>query len=287
MRLGVHVQRAGGLVKAVEVAQGLGCDTIQIFSRSPRSLRPSTVSEKDARRFKEALLAAGIHPLVIHAPYLLNLASPRPDTHDLSRAALAHDISLARLLGAEYLVFHPGSHLGSGEKEGMARIAAAIVAAWQAASCQADTSPVLLLEMVSGAGTEIGRAFEQQREIMDGAAGVPMGVCLDTCHVFAAGYDVRTRKGIAATLDALDRSIGMSSLAVVHANDSDGLLGSGLDRHAHIGEGRIGEEGFRAILGCRRLAHLPFILETPHRDTADDARNLATLRRLADEAVIW
>lgn len=287
MKFGVHVHRGGGLVRALEIAADLGCDTIQMFSRSPRSLRATSVNEQDARRFREGLAATGIGPLVIHTPYLLNLASPKKEPYEASVAALAHDITLARLLGADYLVFHPGSHLGSGDEAGIARIARALVQAWEKTACSACSGPMLLLEMVSGAGTEIGKTFEQQKEIMDRASGVPLGICLDTCHVFAAGYDVKTKEGIAATLDALDRAAGMSSLAVVHANDSEGSLGSHLDRHAHIGEGYIGEDGFRAILGCERLAHLPFILETPHRDIADDVRNLAALRRVAGEAVNW
>ena len=293
MKFGAHVNRAGGLMSALDAARALGCDTIQMFSRSPRSLRAGSVNEEEARLFREGLAAAGIEPLVIHAPYLLNLASPRKETYEASRDALAHDIMLAKAVGAEMLVFHPGSHLGSGEEAGIARIAAAIVDACEIAchrppaANEAEDGPRLLLEMVSGAGTEIGRTFEEQREIMDRARGVPLGICLDTCHVFAAGYEVRTMEGISRVLDELEATVGADSLALVHANDSVGDLGSHLDRHANIGEGRIGEAGFRAILGCSRLAHLPFILETPHRTLDDDARNLAALRRISAEAVTW
>ncbi len=292
MRFGVHVHRAGGLGTALQAALALECETIQMFSRSPRSLRPSTLSGDEARAFADGLGAAGIAPLVIHTPYLLNLASPRDETWEASIQALSQDISMSRALGAQYLVFHPGSHLGSGEEAGIARIAAAIAAAWERASGQPAngrlaTGPTLLLEMVSGAGTEIGKTFEQQREIMDRAPGVPLGVCLDTCHVFAAGYDVTTREGLERTLAALDGAVGMSRLAVVHANDSSGALGSCIDRHADIGAGFIGEDGFRTILGCAKLQGLPFILETPHESIADDARNLAAVRRIAREAVSW
>ncbi|MDI7247807.1 MAG: deoxyribonuclease IV [Bacillota bacterium] len=303
MKFGVHVNRAGGLGNALAAARTLRCDTIQMFSRSPRSLRPGLVNEEEATLFREGLAAAGIGPLVIHAPYLLNLASPRKETYEASRDALAHDIVLARAVGAEMLVFHPGSHLGSGVDAGIARIAAAVEYACEKA-CHTSHGgsggrrdegvdrmdavlPRLLLEMVSGSGTEIGKTFEEQRRIMDRAPSVPLGVCLDTCHVFTAGYEVRTMEGISRVLDELDAAVGMQSLALVHANDSVGDLGSHLDRHANIGEGRIGEHGFRAILGCSRLSHLPFILETPHTTLDDDARNLAALRRIAGEAVSW
>lgn len=274
-------------MKALDAARSLGCDTIQMFSRSPRSLRPGSVDEDEARRFSEGLAAAGIGPLVIHAPYLLNLASPRKEAYEASRDALAHDIALARAVGAGMLVFHPGSHLGSGVEAGTTNIASAIVDACEKACDDGESGPLLLLEMVSGAGTEVGKTFEEQREIMSRANGVPLGICLDTCHIFAAGYEVRTRGGLSQALDELAGAVGMESLALVHANDSVGDLGSHLDRHADIGEGRIGENGFRTILGCSRLSHLPFILETPHRTLDDDARNLAALRRIAGEAVSW
>ncbi|MGE5586964.1 MAG: deoxyribonuclease IV [Clostridia bacterium] len=293
MRFGAHVNRAGGLKSALDAARALGCDTIQMFSRSPRSLRSGSVDEGEARLLREGLVAAGIRPLVLHAPYLLNLASPKKETYEASREALAHDITLAKALGAEMLVFHPGSHLGSGQAAGISRIAAAIADACEIAGHrppppnEPGEGPRLLLEMVSGAGTEIGKTFEEQAEIMDRARGVALGICLDTCHVFAAGYDIRTVEGLSRVLHELDATVGGSSLALVHANDSVGDLGSHLDRHADIGEGRIGEDGFRVILGCGRLARLPFILETPRTTIEDDARNLAALRRIATEAVRW
>lgn len=293
MRFGAHVNRAGGLRSALEAARFLKCDTMQMFSRSPRSLWAGVIDKEEARVFKEGLAAAGIQPLVIHAPYLLNLASPKKETYEASRDALAHDIMLAKAVGAEMLVFHPGSHLGSGEAAGIARIASAIVDACEIACHTPSTGngaaekPRLLLEMVSGAGTEIGKTFEEQMEIMDRARAVPLGICLDTCHVLAAGYEIRTAEGLSEVLEKLKATVGWTSLALVHANDSVGDLGSHLDRHADIGKGCIGEDGFRTILGCTKLAHLPFILETPRKTLDDDARNLAVLRRLAAEAVSW
>jgi deoxyribonuclease-4 len=251
------------------------------------------VDEGEVRLFREGRAAAGIRPLILHAPYLLNLASPKQDTHAASRDALAHDIALAKALGADMLVFHPGSHLGSGDAAGTSRIAQAIVEACDIARHEPPPpnepgqGPRLLLEMVSGAGTEIGKTFEEQAEIIDRARGVALGICLDTCHIFAAGYEVRTVEGLSRVLDELEATLGASRLALVHANDSVGDLGSRLDRHADIGKGRIGEEGFRVILGCTRLADLPFVLETPRTTIDDDARNLAALRRIAAEAVRW
>lgn len=287
MKFGVHVSKAGGLNKALQDAISLGCDTIQMFSGSPRSLRHSVIDEDEALDFGRGLCEEHIRPLVIHAPYLLNLASPKEETHALSTRALAEEITRCRSLGADYLVFHPGNHLGSGIEEGTRRIADAITKACDMTELTRNDGLLLLLEMVSGAGTEVGWTFEHQRAIMDMAEEAPLGICLDTCHMFAAGYDMATREGLAGVLEQIDAILGMSCIAVVHGNDSVGALGSRLDRHADIGKGMIGEEGFRVILGNCRLRSLPFVLETPKESLEDDRRNLAAIRRLAQEAVIW
>ena len=286
MRFGVHVSKAGGLSGALSDTVELRCDTIQMFARSPRSLRPGNIDKDESLAFKKGLAKSDIRPLVIHAPYLLNLASPKEETYERSIQALAHEITLSRCLDADYLVFHPGNHLGSGIEAGIRRIAKAITGACDIAELPCDNTLTLLLEMVSGAGTEVGWMFEHQKEIMDRANEAPLGVCLDTCHMFAAGYDIVTGEGLADTLDQLDKIIGLSHVGVVHANDSVGDLGSRLDRHAHIGAGMIGDRGFRVILGDERLHEFPFILETPKNDIDDDRRNLAAIKRLSVEAVI-
>jgi deoxyribonuclease-4 len=287
MKFGVHVSKAGGLNRALQDAICLNCDTIQMFTGSPRSLRQSAIDSDKALAFKRSLDEENIRPLVIHAPYLLNLASPREETHTLSTRALADEITRCRYLGADYLVFHPGNHLGSGIDAGTRRIAAAITKACDMAELSRSDRLLLLLEMVSGAGTEVGWMFEHQRAIMDMAEEAPLGICLDTCHMFAAGHDIATREGLAGVLEQIDRILGMSHVAVVHANDSVSVLGSRLDRHADVGRGMIGEEGFLVILGNSQLRELPFVLETPKKGLEDDKRNLAAIRRLAQEAVIW
>ena len=287
MRFGVHVSKAGGLNRALSDAVDLECDTIQMFARSPRSLRPGAINDDEAQAFKEGLIKHDIKPLVIHCPYLLNLASPKKETYELSVEALANEITTCRSLDGDYLVFHPGSHLGTGVEAGIDRIARAITKACDMAELSGDCKLILLLEMVSGAGTEIGWMFEHQRDIMDKAGNAPLGVCLDTCHMFAAGHDIVTQEGLSGTLDRLDEIIGLPAVRMVHANDSVGSLGSRLDRHADIGKGMIGDAGFRVILGNANLRLLPFILETPKTNIEDDKRNLAAIRRLAAEAVIW
>jgi deoxyribonuclease-4 len=287
MKFGVHVSKAGGLNKALQDAISLKCDTIQMFAGSPRSLRKSIINEDEALAFRRGLDQEHIRPLVIHAPYLLNLASPKEATYELSTRALSEEIIRSLSLGADYLVFHPGNHLGSGIEAGTQRIAAAITKACDMAGLTRKCGLLLLLEMVSGAGTEVGWMFDHQRAIMDMAEEAPLGICLDTCHMFAAGHDIATREGLAGTLEQLDRILGISSVGVVHANDSVGALGSRLDRHADIGQGMIGEEGFRVILGNSKLREVPFVLETPKKNLEDDKRNLAAIRRLAREAVTW
>lgn len=287
MRFGVHVSKAGGLNKALDDATLLECDTIQMFAGNPRSLRHKAIHEDEASAFKQSLIEKDIRPLAIHAPYLLNLASPKEETYEVSVRALAHEIAGCQCLEADYLVIHPGNHLGSGVEAGIKRIREAITKACDMAELLPGDGLLLLLEMVSGAGTEIGWMFEHQRDIMDISDSVPLGICLDTCHMFAAGYDIATREGLAKTLGQLDEILGMSRVALVHANDSMGVLGSRLDRHADIGSGMIGEEGFRVILGNSKLREVPFIMETPKKGIEDDRRNLAAIRRLAQEAVIW
>ncbi|HOB88107.1 MAG TPA: deoxyribonuclease IV [Bacillota bacterium] len=287
MKFGVHVSKAGGFRNALREAIELQCDTIQVFSGNPRTLRQPKIDEDDVSAFRQGLDKESIGPLVIHAPYLLNLASPKETTYELSVNALADEITRCRILGADYLVFHPGNHVGSGIEAGIKRIADAINKACDMADLTGESGLVLLLEMVSGAGTEIGWTFEQQKAIMGLAKDVPLGICLDTCHMFTAGHNIVTMEGLDEALKELDQILGISSVGIVHANDAVGGLGSRLDRHTDIGKGMIGEEGFRVILGNSMLRKIPFILETPKNGLEDDMRNLATIRRLAQEAVIW
>ncbi|HHY97649.1 MAG TPA: deoxyribonuclease IV [Firmicutes bacterium] len=284
MRFGVHVSIAGGVDKAPDRAIEIGCETMQIFSRSPRSLRTRDLDPEEAGSFMRKIDSTGIFPVVVHIPYLLNLASPKDDLYALSVQALKEDMARSRTLGARYLVIHPGSHLGRGRQEGIRRISEAINEALD--SDEGEDIPVILLETVAGSGTEIGGTFEELQEIISKIHDDSrLGICIDTCHLWAAGYDVATIQGLDDTLVHLDRIIGMDRVKVVHANDSVFPRGSHKDRHADIGAGTIGDGGFRVILGNPRLKDLPFILETPRENMEDDRRNLAHMRKLAAEKV--
>lgn len=284
MRFGVHVSIAGGVDKAPDRAIEIGCETMQIFSRSPRSLRTRDLDPEEAGSFMRKIDSTGIFPVVVHIPYLLNLASPKDDLYALSVRALKEDMARSRTLGARYLVIHPGSHLGRGSQEGIRRISEAINEALD--SDEGEDIPVILLETVAGSGTEIGGTFEELQEIISKIHDDSrLGICIDTCHLWAAGYDVATIQGLDDTLVHLDRIIGMDRVKVVHANDSVFPRGSHKDRHADIGAGTIGDGGFRVILGNPRLKDLPFILETPRENMEDDRRNLAHMRELAAEKV--
>lgn len=257
--------------------------TLQIFSRSPRSLKPPRPFDpRELEEFRSGITALDVRPVVVHIPYLLNLASPDESRYRASIDALREDLIRSGSLGADYLVIHPGSHMGEGIENGIQRIGEAIREALEDAS--GFPHPQILLETVSGAGTEVGSRFEELRAIMD-VVGIPetVGVCLDTCHVYVAGYDIASESGWNDTLEEFEANIGLVNLKVVHINDSVGELGSKKDRHAHIGEGKIGLSGFRFILGDRAFSDKPFILETPHDRIDADARNLAVLRSLAKD----
>ncbi|MCR4426300.1 MAG: deoxyribonuclease IV [Firmicutes bacterium] len=274
-KFGIHLSISGGFASAAARAVELGCDVLQVFSRNPRSLRSKPMEPDDVSAFRETLSAHGVSPCVIHVNYLINAASPKPDIYELSVAALAEELSRADALGAEYVVMHPGHHLGSGIDPGIQRVARAIDLAFE----QTNAQTTLCLENMAGVGTEIGASFADLRRIIDAArVGDGLGFCLDTCHAYGAGYDVSTDRGLDRTIGEIDQTIGLARLKVVHANDSKGKLGSGKDRHEHIGLGFIGLAGFRVLLARVELASLPFILETPVDDPRDQERDLASLR---------
>jgi deoxyribonuclease-4 len=278
VRVGVHVSIAGSIAKAVERAQGIGCDTFQIFSRNPRGWAAKPLVSTEADAFRTALAASGIAPAVDHMPYLPNLASPKDEPYERSVLALADELARAAALGIPFVVTHLGHHLGTGGDVGEARV----IAALDRAVGPAPPGVMLLLENTAGEKNSVGSHFGSIARILEGCACPDrLGVCLDTCHAFGAGYDLRGRDGVAETLAAFDDAIGLSRLHVVHCNDSKGALGSGLDRHEHVGLGFIGEEGFRLILHRPELAALPFICETPEDGRRDGAGNIAKVRELA------
>ena len=277
MRVGVHVPIAGGLLQAIERATRLGCETMQIFSRSPRGGKAAPIPGELARTFDRARRAAGIEPLAVHTPYVLNLASPQPAMWAYSASLYAEEYARAAALNAGFLVTHVGSLRGDGEAAGVGRVAEAIS---RALRCTGGPTMVLL-ENTAGAGQGLGYRFEQLAAIRDAVAEpARVGVCLDTAHLFAAGYAIHTAGGLHETIAAFDRLVGLQHLRLVHLNDSKAPFGSRIDRHWHIGQGEIGLAGFGRLLRHPAFAQMPCVLETPKQTEADDRRNLATVRKL-------
>jgi deoxyribonuclease-4 len=277
VRVGVHVSIAGGIANAVDRAMERGCDVFQIFSRNPRGWRSKDLTPEDTESFVLKMKRSGIGPAFDHMPYLPNLASSKDEVYNQSVATLSAELLRCSQLRIPYLVTHMGSHLGSGREAGIRRIVEAIDAAFSSAK----NDVMLLLENTAGTKNSMGGSFEDIAAVVDAADSRLLGICLDTCHLFAAGYELRTPDGLNQTLEKFDRAIGWERLKLVHLNDSKGAIGSGLDRHEHIGQGMIGEAGFRAILGHEKIRTLPLILETPIDSRRDDRGNLKAARELA------
>jgi deoxyribonuclease-4 len=281
LKIGFHVSIAGSIDKSVDRAVALGCSTFQLFTRSPRGWSFSDIPIDIVSAFTEKLKRTAISPVVDHMPYLPNLASPDDDVYNRSVGTLKTELSRCTLLGIQYLVTHLGSHLGSGEEQGRSRL----VSALNNAVGDVKTSCMILLENTAGQKNSIGTTFEDIRAIMDKIDYTRrIGFCFDTSHAFAAGYDLRTRTG--EIIDQMDDAIGLNKLKVVHLNDSISDLGGHLDRHEHIGLGKIGEKGFRSILAEKRIRSLPLIMETPVDTRRDDRANIAKVYELAGEALL-
>jgi len=277
---GAHFSIAGGLANAAETCRELGCDTFQLFTKSAAQWAARPLTPDDVRDFRAAVRRAKAKSVTAHDSYLINLAAKDDALFAKSVAAFAVEIERAEALGIDYLVMHPGAHVGHGEAYGLARVIHGIDLAH--ARCPGYAVRVLV-EATAGQGTTLGHRFEHLATILNGVA-VPerLGVCLDTCHVFAAGYDVRTPETYAATMAEFDAVVGVARLKVVHVNDSVKPLGSRVDRHAGLGLGHIGEVAFRCLVTDPRLAEVPMILETPKEDADGnlmDPVNLAKLRR--------
>ncbi len=279
MRLGAHESISGGLYKAFDRARSVGCDALQIFVKSNRSWAVKPLTEEDIARFKAKAEETGIQPVVAHTSYLLNLGTPDDMLWKRSRDTLIVELERCEALGVPYLVLHPGSHVGTGEEVGLAQVAQAL---GEVHAATPGFQAQILLETTAGQGTNLGYRFEHLGWLLEHTpTGERLGVCLDTCHVFAAGYELRTPEGYAATMEAFNHIIGLERLLALHLNDSKGDLGSRKDRHEHIGKGHIGLEGFRHVLNDSRLANLPGLLETPKSDDLhEDRENLAVLRSL-------
>lgn len=279
--LGAHMSVAGGLHLAFDRLQKVGGCALQIFTRNQRQWRAAPVTVEEAALFQAAWAAAGKPPVASHDSYLINLASNKEETVAKSMAALADELDRCQALAIPYLVMHPGSHLGDGSEAGVARFVKhldAVLAESGAASVQ------VLLETTAGQGTNLGASFEELAAML-GRSRFPqrLGICFDTCHAFAAGYDFRTPPGYEQVFVDFDRLIGIDRLKFFHLNDSIKGLGSRVDRHTHIGQGEIGIEGFRLLMNDPRFASLPMALETPKGDDlAEDITNLKRLRGLLD-----
>ncbi|MCS7127501.1 MAG: deoxyribonuclease IV [Thaumarchaeota archaeon] len=277
MLLGAHVSIAGSIAKSVDRAQELGCTTFQIFTRNPRGWRAGKLRDEEVEEFRRRRREARYEVVVAHMPYLPNIASPVKEGWERSVRSLVEELRRCDALGIEYLVCHIGSHLGKGVEVGTSQVVRAV----ERAIGEADPKCVLLLENMAGQRGSIGSRFEEIKEILGRLSfGDRVGVCLDTCHLYAAGYDVRSATGLEETLRSFDELVGIRELKVLHLNDSKGGLGSRLDRHEHIGLGNIGKEGFRRIINHPKLRRLPMIIETPEDERGDYSRDLGVLRSL-------
>ena len=279
-RLGAHMSIAGGVDKALLRGEEVGCDAMQIFTKNNNQWRAAPLTERVIEAYKTNRRRAGIDPILAHDSYLINIASPEKDLYRRSLEALRIEVARAAVLEIPYLVIHPGAHLGSGEAEGIKRIVEALETVLEGP----QASPVMIcLETTAGQGSSLGYRFEHLAAIRGGVTRQErVGICVDTCHIFAAGYEIRSQKAYEETMRQLHSLIGLDHVTCVHLNDSRRELGSRVDRHAHIGQGQIGLEGFRLLINDPRLQHIPMILETPKGEdpVAADRRNLAILRRL-------
>lgn len=281
---GTHASAAGGVDKALQRAVDVGATSAQIFSKNERQWRAKPLDPAVVERFHEERERTGIRQMVVHDSYLINLASPKDDLLEKSMAAFQDELERCDELAIQYLVTHPGAHTGSGVEEGIRRFAESLN---RVHDTLPDIKAITCLETTAGQGTTLGRTFEELAAIIDQIeAKERVGVCFDTCHAFAAGYDIRTVDDVNAVMEEFDRIVGLDRLLVLHLNDSKNPLGSFKDRHDHIGDGYIGVEGFRGIVNHPRLAGLPAILETEKDPEGEyDRRNLELLRSLVETPV--
>lgn len=279
MYIGAHVNSSGGVWKAIANGVDLGCEAVQFFAGSPRTWAPTLYRDRDAAKFREARAASPIRFAVIHTIYLINLASSRQDFYEKSVTSLLGAVTAAEQLGADAIVTHIGSHQGAGFETGLLRVRDAL----RRALAESDGSPVrLLLENTAGAGGTMGVDFDELGAMIDATGGHPrLGLCLDTAHVFEAGFDIHTAAGLDEALARLDQACGLDRLVMLHLNDSKTPMGSNRDRHENIGEGEIGLEGFRTIVNHPAFAQTPGILEVPgfagdgpDRDNVEIVRSL-------------
>ena len=282
-RIGIHTSTAGGVHNAAERAYRLGCNTLQIFSSSPRQWAPYELGAPQCREMKNLRARYDLNPLAIHTNYLVNLASSNEHFQQKSILAFRGEVERALALCADYLVLHPGSFRGGDREQGLLRTAAAIAAATEGLDL-AKNNLMILIENTAGSEFSLGGSFEQVAEVLARLSGiVPVGACIDTCHTHVAGYDIVSEEGFQETLMQLDATIGLHRVKVWHCNDAKAARGSKLDRHQHVGKGTIGKAAFGRLLNDPRLAHAAFIAETPIDQPGDDRKNVEALKALLIE----
>jgi deoxyribonuclease-4 len=279
-RIGIHTSTAGGVENAAERAYRLGCNTLQVFSSSPRQWAPYQLGPRQCDEMIRLRANYDLKPLVIHANYLVNLAGGNPEFHAKSVTAFRGEVERALALQAEYLVLHPGSFRGGSREEGLQRVALGIAQAADGLDLEAATLRILI-ENTAGSEFSLGGSFEQVAELLYLLRDyVPCGACIDTCHTHVAGYDIVSDAGFDATLAQLDKTVGLKNIRVWHCNDAKAARGSKLDRHQHIGKGTIGLQPFRRLLNDKRLSKAAFIAETPIDEPLDDLVNVNALKLL-------
>ena len=277
-RVGFHVSIAGGISNSVNNAKKLGCTAFQIFTRNPRGWAANPLPRSEVYSFKNRLTASGIEKtsVVVHMPYLPNLSGPPGESYDRSVKTLTEEMQRCDLLGISYLVIHLGSHMGRGSNSGIDQLVNALTAASEHSNSANEV--VVLLENNAGHKNSVGGTLEELRLILDRLdSSKQFGLCIDTCHLFASGYDLRTREDVDIILEKIKHVLGLKELKMVHLNDSKGKLGSNLDRHEHIGLGSIGVEGITAFLDHRAIQALPIIMETPTDKRRGDEQNLSVV----------
>ncbi|MEO0092174.1 MAG: deoxyribonuclease IV [candidate division WOR-3 bacterium] len=277
MRFGFHISITGGFRKVVDRALKKRCQTIQLFSRNPRGWQYPPLDKDDVKEFQQKIAETELSPIYVHMPYLPNLASPDKELFKKSLFSLITELERTEFLSAQFLIMHIGSRMSSSEQDGLKRVSEGINQAF----IKIKNSVILLLENTSGMGTEIGYNFTHIKTIFDDVDDKNrLGVVLDTAHIFEAGYPIHSKSGLDKTLKEFDELIGLKRLHLLHLNDSKTDLGSRIDRHWHIGEGKIGLEGFRNIINHPLLKHLPGIMETPRTNDKEDLKNMKVITSL-------
>jgi len=277
VRIGFHVSISGGFARSVERASELGCSCMQIFSRNPRGWTVKPLEKADVAEFKKLREKLDIAPVFVHTNYLINLASSKPDLYEKSIEQFVIDLERTEALGAEYLVTHLGSASGQNEDWMIARVASALNMAMKLHKPKAT----ILLENTAGEKGDVGYTLEQVQEVIARLTdSAPIGICYDTCHGFAAGYDIRTKDGVSGLVEKIDATVGLARLKGMHLNDCLKDLNSRVDRHWHIGEGAIGVDGFKLLLNHRAFRDVPKVMETPKKTEEDDPKNMKVVRSL-------